>query len=91
MQDVNPTLWLVFVGALVIPFCWQARGESGTRAVVIYNRNLTDSKVVAEHYAQKRGVPAWQLLGFDLPTAETITRAEFREKLQEPLLAKLEE
>jgi uncharacterized protein (TIGR03790 family) len=65
--------------------------ESGEAVVVIYNAALPESKQVAEHYAQRRQVPAGQVAGFDLPTSEGMTRGEFIEKLQRPLLKFLED
>jgi uncharacterized protein (TIGR03790 family) len=59
--------------------------ESGAAAVVVYNSRLAESKAVAQHYAQQRGVPADQVFGFDLPATEDISRAEFRKALQLPL------
>ncbi|PYJ86562.1 MAG: hypothetical protein DME22_04800 [Verrucomicrobia bacterium] len=58
----------------------------GDEVVVIYNSQLPESKDLAIYYAQRREVPTNQVLGFDLPTAEAITRAEFRDRLQKPLL-----
>jgi uncharacterized protein (TIGR03790 family) len=65
--------------------------ESGSTVVVIYNQRVPDSKSVADYYARQREVPASQVLGFDLPAGETMTRAEFTEQLQKPLLKALEE
>jgi uncharacterized protein (TIGR03790 family) len=62
----------------------------GTEVVVIYNSSLPESRAVAEHYARARAVPADQIFGFALPETETITRAVFRERLQQPLAKKLE-
>ena len=63
-----------------------ARGaESGESVVVVYNKRVPESKDVAEHYAQQRQVPAAQVIGLNLPQSEKMTRAEFREQLQEPL------
>ncbi len=62
----------------------------GDEVVVIYNSQLPESKELAFYYAQRREVPTNQVLGFDLPTAEAITRAEFRDQLQKPLLKALE-
>jgi uncharacterized protein (TIGR03790 family) len=59
--------------------------------MVVYNRKMTDSKNVAEHYAKRRNVPERQVVGFDLPTTETMTRGEFADRLQRPLLNALEE
>lgn len=64
----------------------------GAQVVVVYNLNLEpESRQVAEHYAARRGVPARQLIGLPLPRTETMSRAEFRERLQKPLVAALEE
>src|SRR5437867_1212522 len=64
---------------------------SGLSVVVVYNSKMAESKQVAEHYAQCRQVPSNQVFGFELPTQEAMTRAEFLERLQKPLLQKLEE
>ena len=41
---------------------------------------------MAEYYAAARGVPADQVLGFELPVVESMSRSEFRELLEAPLL-----
>ena len=63
----------------------------GDSAVVLYNSSVEDSKAVASHYLTARGVPANQVIGLPLPAGETMTRQEFREQLQEPLLKALTE
>lgn len=59
--------------------------EPGGSVVVVYNKRVPESKGVAEHYAERRQVPAAQVIGLDLPTTETMTRAQYREQLQTPL------
>jgi uncharacterized protein (TIGR03790 family) len=95
--NAHTTGWRVLKIMACSAFGWAAlacssagAAESGDLAVVIYNSNLPDSKAVARHYADKRGVPGTQVFGFDLPASEAITRAEFRDKLQKPLLATLQ-
>lgn len=66
-----------------------AAAQPGEEVVLIYNRASADSKAVADHYAAKRGVPENQILAFDLPETETITRARFEKDLQEPLWREL--
>src|SRR4051812_24904310 len=63
--------------------------NKGDSVVVVYNKDLPDSKQLAEYYAQKRQVPAGQVLGFSLPTTESISRRDFAEKLQKPLWQEL--
>lgn len=63
-----------------------AAAEPGDSVVVVYNSRLPDSRRVAEHYAAARNVPANQVLGLPLPEQETMSRAEYRDQLQSPLL-----
>ena len=68
-----------------------ARGANpGDAVVVVYNTRVPESKGVAEHYAAMRQVPARQVLGLDLPEAEAMSRADFRERLLKPLHQALE-
>jgi uncharacterized protein (TIGR03790 family) len=64
--------------------------EPGETVVLIYNKQMPASKEVAAHYAARRHVPSRQTIGLDLPTGETMSRTEYREELQEPLLKFLE-
>ena len=41
----------------------------GTEVVVVFNSRLPESREVADYYARRRGVPANQVLGLDLPIA----------------------
>lgn len=54
--------------------------------VLVYNSRLPESEEVARHYASRRGVPAGQVVGLDLPTTEEITREQYLQRLQQPLL-----
>jgi len=64
--------------------------ESGDAVVVIYNTQAPGSKGVADHYAARRHVPENQIIGLKLPTTEVITRGEYRDQLENPLLHFLE-
>lgn len=63
--------------------------ESGGDVLVIYNSRMEESKAVATYYAKARQVPADQVLGFDLPTTDTMTREDYIKLLQHPLTEKL--
>jgi uncharacterized protein (TIGR03790 family) len=67
---------------------WTRAG--GDEVVVVYNRNLPESKGVADYYARMRQVPEKQIYGFSLPTTETMSRKDFQQLLQVPLAQKLE-
>jgi uncharacterized protein (TIGR03790 family) len=82
----------IAIFAAVIGGCCglHAQTGGGAEVVVIYNSRVPASKIVAEHYAAARQVPAKQIFGFALTTNEIITRADFTDFLQKPLAAQLE-
>src|SRR2546428_5882204 len=70
-----------------------AAAEPGSTVIVVYNSAIPESKQVAEYYAEKRQVPKNQVFGFALskdPKDESMTRSEFINDLQKPLLKQLE-
>src|SRR6185436_381372 len=82
---------LCISAAMLFTCAWGVMaGESGSSVIVIYNRSMPESKRVAEYYAQRRQVPTNQILGFALPESESMTRSEFVDGLQKPLLKTLE-
>jgi len=62
----------------------------GDEVIIVYNTRMPESRDVAAHYAEKRGVPANHMFGFALPANENMTRAEFQDSLQKPLAVELE-
>ena len=74
--------WLI-LGA---PFaCLRVAGQ-GSEVLVVYNTRVAESRGIAQHYADVRHVPANQVVGLDLVDNENMTRADFRERLQLPLI-----
>jgi uncharacterized protein (TIGR03790 family) len=65
--------------------------DSGADVLVVFNSRSVDSRDVAAYYAERRGVPTNQVWGFEMSTAEAITRAEYLQTIQNPILKKLEE
>ncbi len=76
------------IGLMFAPLFARAGGDE---VVVLYNSRVPESKLVAEHYAVRRQVPARQIFSFALTTNETMSRADFTEQLQKPLAKKLED
>jgi len=62
----------------------------GNEVMVVYNTRMPESKALAIYYARKRDVPEKQIIGLPLSQFEAITRKEYVENLQKPLLRKLE-
>lgn len=81
-------LWIVLFAAFFTVTAFAA--NDGAEVAVVYNSAMPESKAVAEHYASMRNVPASQVFGLDLPRVEVISRDQFRDQLQNPLLKLLE-
>jgi uncharacterized protein (TIGR03790 family) len=80
-----------WIALFIAFFTFTAFAENdGRDVVVVFNSNMAESKDVAEHYAKMRDVPSSQVIGFNLPRTEAISRAQYRESLQDPLLNFLE-
>lgn len=59
------------------------------RVVVVANADDPESLDVAAHYMRARGVPAENLVALPMPRAETVSWAEFSEKIFSPLRREL--
>jgi uncharacterized protein (TIGR03790 family) len=80
---------LACVFALLLSAAAQDRQSAAT--LVIYNSSDPDSEDLARYYAGKRGIPADQVLGFNMPASEEISRADFNRTLANPLRKKMTE
>jgi uncharacterized protein (TIGR03790 family) len=56
---------------------------------ILANRNSSDSLAVARYYATRRGIPSERIIQLDLPTRETMSRAQYEERLVGPVRAML--
>lgn len=66
-----------------------AADDLAARVVLLANSEDRDSVRVAEHYAEKRGVPRENIVALPMSRAETISWSEFIGTVWEPLLAEL--
>lgn len=80
--------WFLVLGCWLLLFP-PAACAGGEEVVVLYNSRVPASKTVAEHYAALRHVPEKQIFSFALTTNEVITRADFTDFLQKPLVDQL--
>src|SRR5262249_35076402 len=55
------------------------------QVMIISNSNSRDSLLVAEHYAEQRGVPLRQIVKLDLPSDESMSRDAYEQRLVLPL------
>src|SRR5262245_20648339 len=65
------------------------RGLEPAEIVLLVNRNMPESRAVAEHYRSKRGVPSENVIVLDLPTTEDIGRKDYDAKMVAPIRAAL--
>ncbi|HAN99294.1 MAG TPA: hypothetical protein DCQ98_18530 [Planctomycetaceae bacterium] len=81
--------WPLF--AAVVLFASIARGIEPENVVVVINGDSEASRRVAHAYAIARRIPDRNLIRLDgVPDAESITVAEFRDKILAPLFAEIE-
>jgi uncharacterized protein (TIGR03790 family) len=78
---------LIFILALLVLLSTPAvcLALSAPDLVIVFNRNLPESREVAAYYAQKRRVPADNLVGVDVPASEDMSREDFDQKLAPPV------
>jgi uncharacterized protein (TIGR03790 family) len=65
--------------------------DPAAETVVVYNKAFGGSKELAEFYAEKRHVPAAQVVGLECSKEETMSRDEFESTIHEALLRKFNE
>jgi uncharacterized protein (TIGR03790 family) len=58
---------------------------------ILVNKNVPESRQVAEHYIAKRGVPKTNVIELDLPKGEDISRVDYDTKMVEPIRAALKD
>lgn len=82
----------IFAIALLLACaCPSTHAASEAESVlVVYNSRMTESKEVAEHYANRRGIPEAHVIGFPMSRLETVTRAQYETQLEGPLLNHIE-
>ena len=85
----NTSLWALLAILIAEASATAATGEANEVVVVYNRRGGSQSQQIARHYADRRGVPADQVLGLSLPETENMTRAEYRDQLEKPLLHEL--
>ena len=58
---------------------------------LVVNKNVPESRQVADHYIAQRGVPKGNVVSLDLPKVEDISRTDYDTKLAGPLRDALKE
>jgi uncharacterized protein (TIGR03790 family) len=58
---------------------------------ILVNKNVPESRQVADHYCARRGVPKDNVIVLDLPTGEDVTREDYDRRLVAPLRAALKD
>ncbi len=76
-------LMLVAFAAAVSPAVAIAPGQ----VAVLYNSAVEESRELAEHYAEERGIPRGNLVGLPMPAARDISRAAYESSIRDPLRA----
>jgi uncharacterized protein (TIGR03790 family) len=76
---------------LFFAFCSPALALEPADVWLVVNKNVPESREVADHYIAKRGVPKTNVIVLDLPKTEDISREDYDKKLEEPIRAALKD
>ena len=63
----------------------QAAPITPDSVAVLYNRNIAQSKELAEYYAKARNIPRANLIGLDMSDKGGITREDYNDTIRDPL------
>jgi uncharacterized protein (TIGR03790 family) len=88
MNKLPLLVWLVCMGNCIAAGAGSPETTAvayAARTVVLYNSTQPKSKELAEYYADKRGIPAKNLVGLKCSAQETITRSDYNSTIFEPL------
>lgn len=86
--------WSCFLSFLLVLACLGPvrAGLTASEVVVVVNGQSVSSRTLANHYARLRQIPSINIVVLDsVPDAETISVADFREKILKPLLLEIEQ
>jgi uncharacterized protein (TIGR03790 family) len=76
---------LAFVAGVYVRGADAAADNPALRVIILANSADSESVALARYYAEKRGVPADNIIALRLPTDEMIAREEFDTLLYQPL------
>lgn len=87
MQTMKRAVFF-FLSAALFALC--ARAEVLlSKVYVVANSDDPDSLAIADFYASARGIPKGNIVGLPMPKAGKISKAEYFEKIENPLVAEL--
>jgi uncharacterized protein (TIGR03790 family) len=73
--------FLLIQGLLSLSWASVAAALASEDLIVVFNRNVAESRKVADYYAQKRHIPEENLVGVQVSTWEDMTRQEYDQHL----------
>jgi uncharacterized protein (TIGR03790 family) len=81
----------LFLSALFALAAGRAAALEPADVWLLVNKNVPESRQVADHYVARRGVPKGNVIVLDLPKGEDISREDYDRKLAEPVRAALKD
>src|SRR4051794_26323668 len=74
--------------------CWLAPAGGALaleprEVFLLVNKNVPESRAVADHYCGRRGVPRENQIALDLPAGDDVSRADYAAKVVAPVRAAL--
>lgn len=87
MQTMKRAVFF-FLSAALFALCARAK-VLPSKVYVVANSDDPDSLAIADFYASARGIPKGNIVGLPMPKAGKISKAEYFEKIENPLVAEL--
>jgi uncharacterized protein (TIGR03790 family) len=85
MNQLCRVLLGALCGSTMLATCGSVRALGPEDVFLIVNKNVPESRAVAEHYCAQRGVPGENVVVLDLPAGEDISRRDYDARLRGPL------
>jgi uncharacterized protein (TIGR03790 family) len=80
----------LWAGLLLLGVVASAPALGPEEVYLVCNRNVPESRAIAEHYCRQRKVPRDHILALDLPAGEDISRDSYNRAIAQPLRRLLE-
>ncbi|MDH3975118.1 MAG: TIGR03790 family protein [Deltaproteobacteria bacterium] len=75
MRSILPVILVLVMSA---PAGAELKAED---IIIVFNRNMAESRSVSKYYSKKRGVPPKNIVGVNVSTSESMGRREYEKKL----------
>src|SRR5215467_351063 len=74
-----------FVIMTIVGTCSETFAQSAANVLLVVNDSSPASVEIGNYYAQKRGIPAGNIIRLQLPPSESLERPDYERQLENPI------